>query len=163
MQNSYFSVDSDSVFLYTIKQSEDGNAYILRLLELDGLAATVHIDSSLVLSNPEQVSFFEENGEPLTLEQGMILLNLSPYETSTIKVNAEVPLPVSLQVTKENTTNAIHLSLSGGKGPYSIRRSLTPDFASFETLAEGIYDHSYDDIGALSDGMDYYYKVGGQP
>ncbi len=161
-EKSFFSVDSGNVFLYTVKKSEDESGYILRMLELDGLSTTIYIDSSLILSNPLKVNFFEEGGEPLTLEQGRVVYALSPYETVTIKVNTEVPAPVDLGVSKDYENDAIHLNWSGGKIPFTVKRSLTPDFSNYETLASDVYDNNYHDLGSLSGGVSYYYKVEGR-
>jgi hypothetical protein len=162
-EKSFFSIDSDNVFLYTVKKSEDESGYTLRLLELDGLSTTVRIDSSLVLSNPLKTDFFEEGGESLSLDKGMIVYDLSPHETVTIKVNAAVPLPLNLEASKDPANDTVHLYWSGGKTPFSIKRSLSPDFSYYVILGADIYDNYYDDVGILSDGIDYYYKVEGRP
>ncbi len=163
IERSFFSINSDNVHLYTLKKAEEGSSYVLRLLELDGSATTVYIDSSLILSNPLKVNFFEEGGEPLTLNQGMILLDISPYETVTIKMDVAVPLPISLQAIKNFDIDAVHLFWTGGKAPFSVKRSLTADFADYEILSDDIFNSFYDDIGALSDGVDYFYKLESQP
>jgi hypothetical protein len=156
---SFFSADADNVFLYTVKKSEDESGTILRILELDGLSTTVRIDSSLILSNPLKVSFFEEGGEPLTLDLGRVVCDLSPYETVTIKVNTEVPLLLNLEASKDYENDAVHLFWSGGKAPFTIKRSQTADFSDYEILATDTYNNSHDDMGALSDGVTYYYRV----
>ncbi|MEW5806173.1 MAG: glycoside hydrolase family 38 C-terminal domain-containing protein [Acidobacteriota bacterium] len=161
-RRSFFSVDAPNAYLYTIKKADDGNGYLLRLLEHDGVSTTARIDSSLVLTNPLKVDFAENGGEALAMEEGKIVVQLSPYETVTIRVQASPPGPIDLLASKAPEIDAVHLYWSGGKAPFTVRRSTSNDFSTdVVTLASGMYDNSYDDIGALSDGNDYYYRVEG--
>lgn len=69
-----------------IKQAEDSNAWILRLVEFDGSRTTVNLEFAFPLKRAVETNLLEQDLATLSFQGRTLTLNLSPYEIKTIKV-----------------------------------------------------------------------------
>ena len=79
----------DGVELETFKPAEDGNGYIVRLLETAGHAGRARISSRLIeFSRAWLCSADEDNLRELGLSSGGVEVDLSPYAIVSLRVLA---------------------------------------------------------------------------
>ncbi len=154
---SFLRVEPDGVLAYTLKAADDGDGWIVRVLELRGEETTARLGSDVfVLEDAERVEMDEEGGEPLGMDGNEVLVPLGPYETATVRVRVRASwAPLSLSVTKGN--DAVHLSWEGGVAPYTLERAADARFTDDrETLVDEEDVSAYDDP-VLGDGRTWFY------
>ncbi len=87
----FLHVDGKDIVLLTLKQAEDGDGYIMRLMETSGSESDVTIRPGLLtIANPWLVDNVERPIRALTLDHGQVKLTLRPREIVTIRFNLEV-------------------------------------------------------------------------
>jgi hypothetical protein len=127
------------------------------MIELTGSAAVARISSDVFqLLAPERIEHDEEGGTPLAMDGDGFLVPLGAYETATVRVGTGLTWgPVTLMADKG--PGAVHLSWTGGRTPYTLRRS---DDALFSTGVVTLVDEqpvtTHDDP-ALMDDKSYFY------
>ena len=86
---SFLGVDGDGVELETFKPAEDGNGYIVRLLETAGHAGRARISSRLIeFSRAWLCNAAEDNLREISLSSGGVEVDLSPYAIVSLRVLA---------------------------------------------------------------------------
>lgn len=83
--DSFASVDDPNLVLDTVKRAEDSDALVLRLYEAHGARGVARLrvrgDSAV------RANVLEDDGEPLELVDGEIVLPYGPHEIVTVKVS----------------------------------------------------------------------------
>jgi alpha-mannosidase len=75
--------------LLTWKQAEDQNGYILRFLEIAGLAATIGVTSPILdIQSAWRCNAMEENQQSLAVAQKGVRFDVNPYEIVTVRVRS---------------------------------------------------------------------------
>ena len=84
---SFCQVDQSNVLLLALKQAEDGNGMILRLIETEGrpVEATVTMPF-FAIAEAHQTSLVEENQERLTCSKNTMKIRVKPLGITTIRV-----------------------------------------------------------------------------
>jgi alpha-mannosidase len=82
---SFASVDDPNLVLDTVKRAEDSDALVLRLYEAHGARGTarVRVDGDRAV----RTNFLEDDGEPLEIVNGEIVIPYRPHEIVTVKVS----------------------------------------------------------------------------
>lgn len=158
---SFFAIDAPGVVPYTVKRADDGDGVIVRMTELTGQPTTVRLASGVFeLSDPLLTEQDEENGTPLPLDQGAVVVSLTPYRTATVRVRAALPAaPLVLGASRNAAQGAIHLLWTGGHAPFTLRRAEDPQFSvGVTTLVDHQNVTEFDDP-VLNDGKTYFYEV----
>jgi len=83
---SFASVDAPDVELSWVKRAEDSNAWVLRLVEWNGRAATATVTLRPTIRSAHRSNFLEDPGEGLTTTAHTIRVALRPYEIATVVV-----------------------------------------------------------------------------
>jgi alpha-mannosidase len=91
---SLASVDDPNLVLDTVKRAEDSEALVLRLYEAHGARGTGHLrlaalegtSNSLLRDTARLANALEEDGEPLAVENGLIVLPYRPHQVLTVLV-----------------------------------------------------------------------------
>jgi alpha-mannosidase len=83
-------VDRPNVFLLTLKQAEDSDGIIVRLIETEGQAVTATITLPLVtVKKALRTNLAEENQDELASAPHQITVPIRPLQTVTIRVRPE--------------------------------------------------------------------------
>jgi alpha-mannosidase len=88
---SFFSVDVPGVVMTGIKQSEDGNELIIRLLEVDGKETTVNLKVPVAVSSVRRLNLIEfplMNAAKPTVTGKTIQVKIKPNEIVTLGITA---------------------------------------------------------------------------
>jgi alpha-mannosidase len=85
LERSFATVDGDLV-LDTIKRAEDSDAVVLRLYEPYGGRGESRITLDTELASVRRASLLEDPGDPVTVEDGVIVLPYRPREVITLIV-----------------------------------------------------------------------------
>jgi hypothetical protein len=86
---SFLSLDGDGVELETLKPAEDGEGYIVRLLETAGHAGKARISSRLIdFSRAWLCNAAEDNLREIPLSSGGVEVAVAPYSIVTLRVLA---------------------------------------------------------------------------
>ena len=88
---SFFSVDVPGVVMTGIKQSEDGNELIIRLLEVDGKETTVNLKVPVAVSSVRRLNLIEfplMNVAKPTVTGKTIQVKIKPNEIVTLGITA---------------------------------------------------------------------------
>jgi alpha-mannosidase len=83
---SFASVDDPNLVLDTIKRAEDSDALVLRLYEAHGARGTARVRLSQSIESAILTNLLEDDGEPLTVEAGEIVVPYRPHQILTVKV-----------------------------------------------------------------------------
>ena len=76
-----------NVFLLTLKQAEDGDGIIIRLIETAGQAVTATVTlPHLDVKKAGRTNLVEENQERLACGPGQITVPIRPFQTATIRI-----------------------------------------------------------------------------
>jgi alpha-mannosidase len=84
---SFCQLDKDNVILLTLKRAEDGEGIILRLLEIQGISATVTIFLPYInIIRAYQTNAVEENEKVVHSRKHTLKVDLKPFSLVTIRV-----------------------------------------------------------------------------
>jgi alpha-mannosidase len=87
MAASFLNLDGDGVDLETLKPAEDGNGYIVRLLETGGKTAVARLSSSLLaIDGAWRCNAVEDNQQEMATKDGGLEITLSPYSIVTLRL-----------------------------------------------------------------------------
>jgi alpha-mannosidase len=86
-QDSLARVDAGELVLDTIKRAEDSDAIVLRLFEPHGGRGVARIRLSSPFSAARRASILEDDGAPLDVDGGTIVIPYRPREIVTVKVS----------------------------------------------------------------------------
>jgi alpha-mannosidase len=85
---SFFSVDRPNVVIEAIKIAEEGQGTIVRLYEAAGSRGSVRLSTSLPFRKAYLADLLENAGTPVALRNGVVSLNLRPFEIVTLKFSS---------------------------------------------------------------------------
>ena len=87
---SFCQVDRANVFLLTLKQAEDGDGIVIRLIETEGQEVTTAVTlPQLTVKRAFRANLAEENREELACTPHQIVVPVSPFQTVTIRVRTQ--------------------------------------------------------------------------
>lgn len=87
--SSFIRCDSPHVCVETIKQTEAGEGLALRLYEFDGCHTQAMVTLDPRITQGQLCNLMEENGEPVTIKEGKVMLTFTPFEIKTLVVSVE--------------------------------------------------------------------------
>jgi alpha-mannosidase len=87
-RRSLVQVDTPQVVVEAIKRAEDSDAVIVRLYESWGGRCRAHLQTTLPASRAFLCDLLERNREEVSMHDGMIELELSPFKILTLKLEA---------------------------------------------------------------------------
>jgi alpha-mannosidase len=83
---SLAAADDPNLVLDTIKRAEDSDALVLRLYEAHGARGTARVRVGVPFSSARLANGLEDDGEPLEVEGGEVVLPYRPHQLLTVKV-----------------------------------------------------------------------------
>ncbi len=84
---SFATVSPDNVMITEFKMAEDGDGYIVRLYEASGKPATARLEFPLFkLSGAWLADGVERVQSPMEIKNGIVTIDLAPFEVKTIRV-----------------------------------------------------------------------------
>jgi alpha-mannosidase len=86
VEGSFASVDDPNVVLDTIKRAEDSDAIVLRLYEAHGARGKARIRLSFPFTSAVRANALEDEGDPLDVDAGEIVLAYRPHQVATVIV-----------------------------------------------------------------------------
>ena len=86
---SFISLESDSVYIGSVKRAEDDNDLVVRLVEAAGRNGSVVIRLGLGLQalSATETDLLELNPKPISASPDAVRLDLGPYQVRTVKIN----------------------------------------------------------------------------
>jgi alpha-mannosidase len=84
---SFAAVEAGELVLDTIKRAEDSDAIVLRLYEPHGGRGVARVRIGVPFGSARRANLLEEDGEPLELDGGTIVIPYRPHELVTVKVS----------------------------------------------------------------------------
>jgi alpha-mannosidase len=84
---SLASVDDPNLVLDTVKRAEDSEAIVLRIYEAHGARGTARLRLGFPVTAARLANGLEEDGDPLELDDGEIVLRYRPHELLTVKLS----------------------------------------------------------------------------
>ena len=84
---SYFTCDSDSVILDTVKAAENGNGIIVRLYESGGTKTDVFLSTILPCSHVVECNLVETDENEVPTENGAFRFTIKPFEIKTFRLS----------------------------------------------------------------------------
>jgi alpha-mannosidase len=82
---SIASVDDTNLVLDTIKRAEDSGAVVLRLYEAHGGRGVARVRLALPFAEARRANALEDDGDPLEVADGEIVVQYRPHEVITVK------------------------------------------------------------------------------
>lgn len=87
LSSGYCELDMDNVVLLALKRAEDGNGFIVRVMETEGRDTEVTITLPFInITNGYETNLVEENQRVLNVSRHSIRLNVGAWDTATIRV-----------------------------------------------------------------------------
>ena len=83
---SFLRLDSPDVIIETVKQSEDGPGFVVRLYEASRSRTRAVLTLPPGVKSVAQTNMLEESPEPLPLDGGKVQLSFRPFEIKTLLV-----------------------------------------------------------------------------
>lgn len=85
---SFCQVEPANVFLLTLKQAEDGDGILLRLIETTGQAATANVTlPHVTITKAFRANLVEENQSELPGSPHQIAVPITPFQTVTLRIH----------------------------------------------------------------------------
>jgi alpha-mannosidase len=84
---SLVAVDDPNLVLDTVKRAEDSDDVVLRLYEAHGARGTARLRLGFPVTAARLANGLEEDGDPLELDDGEIVLGYRPHELLTVKLS----------------------------------------------------------------------------
>jgi alpha-mannosidase len=85
---SFAAVDGANLVLDTIKRAEDSDDLVLRLYESHGARGSARVTLGVPFASAGLANALEDDGEPLEIDEGAIVVPYRPHEVLTVKVRA---------------------------------------------------------------------------
>jgi alpha-mannosidase len=82
-----FAIVDGGLVLDTIKRAEDSDAVVLRLYEPYGGRGIARVRIGVPFGSARRTNLLEEDGQPLELDGGKIVIPYRPHELVTVKVS----------------------------------------------------------------------------
>ena len=73
--------------LDTVKRAEDSDALVLRLYEAHGARGIARLRLGVPFSTAVSANVLEDDGDPLPIEDGAVLLAYRPHQLLTVKIS----------------------------------------------------------------------------
>jgi len=92
--SSLFSLEEPNVMLVCVKKAELGDGFIFRLVELEGMSTTFHLNSPVFAPvSAEVANNLEETIGSASIEENTVIATIDPHETLTLRVRfSDLPL-----------------------------------------------------------------------
>jgi alpha-mannosidase len=91
---SFLSLEGDSVDIETLKPAEDGDGYIVRLLETGGRPAAARLSSRLLeIDRAWLCNAAEENQHEIAPQKGGLEIAMPPYSIVTVRLLLRLAAP----------------------------------------------------------------------
>lgn len=87
VERSFFTVDTPTVIVDTVKKAEDSNALIVRLYEAHGGRGLARLTSPLPVQTLTRCNLLEEDEAQLSWVDNGVTLELRPFEIVTLKLS----------------------------------------------------------------------------
>lgn len=84
---SFAGVDDRNLVLDTIKKAEDSSRIILRLYECHGARGVARVRLNLPFTSARLSNILEDEGNPVAVEEGLIIVPYQPFEIITLIVD----------------------------------------------------------------------------
>ena len=82
----WISVEPDNLIVSAVKRAEDGDALILRFFETKGEATRAEVRLPKEVAFVSSVNLIEQEDEPLSLNNGLLELDVGAFEIITLKL-----------------------------------------------------------------------------
>jgi len=87
--HSFCQIDQANVLLLTLKQAEDGNGLIVRLMETEGKDTTVTVRLPfLTITRAYQTNLVEENERLLSAQKHEVTVPIKAFGITTVRIRA---------------------------------------------------------------------------
>jgi alpha-mannosidase len=83
---SLAAVDDTNLVLDTIKRAEDSDDLVLRLYEAHGGRGVARLQLGIPFESARRANALEEDGEPIEVENGELVVPYRPHEVLTVKI-----------------------------------------------------------------------------
>jgi alpha-mannosidase len=83
---SLAAVDDTNLLLDTIKRAEDSDDLVLRLYEAHGGRGVARLQLGIPFESARRANALEEDGEPIEVENGELVVPYRPHEVLTVKI-----------------------------------------------------------------------------
>jgi alpha-mannosidase len=83
---SFASAEPANVQLAWLKRAEDGDRWVVRLVEWDGLATRATVSLRCPVARAWSANLLEDPGSPLVVQNGRVGVSLRPHEIATLLV-----------------------------------------------------------------------------
>lgn len=86
-QHSFLSVSPTEIVLTALKPPEEGDGWVVRLLNPTDTPQTAHLTVSEGVQSAEQLTLAEQSIKPLTVSESVVHVPLKPHEVATVKLS----------------------------------------------------------------------------
>ena len=83
---SFVQISAPNVILSTLKKCEDDDALVARLYDIEGKDSRVKLRLFVPLESAQRTNIIDEEGRPLTVESGGVMLNVGHHAIETMKM-----------------------------------------------------------------------------
>lgn len=83
--HSLCRVSSDNVIITTVKKADDGDGYIMRLVEITGKLTDLTLEFGFELDSVWKTDLMERDIEELEFDGNMLKLKITPYEICSVR------------------------------------------------------------------------------
>lgn len=88
-EDSFISIDQSNIALTGIKQSEEGNELVVRLVEIEGKATTVNLSLPIIIKSARRLNLIElplNNAAQPQINAKTVKVNVKPHEIVTLGI-----------------------------------------------------------------------------
>jgi alpha-mannosidase len=82
--DSFLHITAENVIVEAVKRAEDGSGVIVRLYEAAQAGTRTTVDFHFPVQTVAETNLLEEDGRPLALQDGAVVLELRPFEIKTL-------------------------------------------------------------------------------
>jgi alpha-mannosidase len=83
---SYFGIAANNVMITTIKKAEDGDAVVMRCVEIEGRDTETDFTSVFPVAGAQRTDMIERNGAALPLEDDRLTLTIGHHAIETFRL-----------------------------------------------------------------------------
>jgi alpha-mannosidase len=89
-RSSAFAVDAANVVIDTVKKAQDDDSIILRLYESQNRRGKVSISTEILIKEAWECDLMENNLRKLDVSEGVISLEMGPFEIKTVRIISDL-------------------------------------------------------------------------
>lgn len=87
VSSSYCELDQDNVVLLAVKRAEDGNGFVVRVMETEGVDTEVTITLPFInVVNGYETNLVEENQRALSISRHSVKVKVNAWDVATVRV-----------------------------------------------------------------------------